>query len=370
MSNLPPADPAAETTASAQPALQPNGQQPAPPAYAPLPTAAPADAGASDKSFVLTCLFAWFLGFWGVDRFYLGKVGTGLAKLFTLGGLGIWVLVDLILVLAGAQRDRQGRRLAGYDAHKKIAWIITGVVVAFSIIVSSVTNASASRTAAPISAPAAEEAADDSTSEAPDAADDAPAAEPAPAPEVETPATWADDSFGTFAPEPHTGAGDNLITLPAGASAGIVTATHDGSSNFAISVLDTSNQPTGELLVNTIGAYSGTRAYGFNALGEGTTLQITADGNWSITVSPVSAAPALTASGAGDAVFLYDGGAGKLTATHDGMANFVVMEETNNAFRFGLLVNEIGAYSGTVPLSAGPSVISVQADGGWALTVG
>ena len=40
-------------------------------------------------------------------------------------------------------------------------------------------------------------------------------------------------------------------------------------------------------------------------------------------------------------------------------------EETGKAFNFGLLVNEIGAYTGTVPLSAGPSVITVSADGNW-----
>jgi hypothetical protein len=60
----------------------------------------------------------------------------------------------------------------------------------------------------------------------------------------------------------------------------------------------------------------------------------------------------------------------KLTATHSGERNFVVFEETDAAFSYGLLVNEIGAYSGVVPLSAGPSVITVTADGAWTLAVG
>ncbi|RYZ26231.1 MAG: TM2 domain-containing protein, partial [Propionibacteriaceae bacterium] len=59
-------------------------------------------------------MFAWFLGYFGVDRFYLGKVGTGVLKLITLGGCGIWALVDLILVLAGQQKDNLGRPLRGY----------------------------------------------------------------------------------------------------------------------------------------------------------------------------------------------------------------------------------------------------------------
>ena len=85
--------------------------------------------GESQKSFIATWLLAYFLGIFGVDRFYLGKVGTGIAKLLTLGGCGIWALVDLILVLAGAQKDKFGRPLQGYDQHKKLAWIVTAVLV-------------------------------------------------------------------------------------------------------------------------------------------------------------------------------------------------------------------------------------------------
>lgn len=118
----------------------------------------------------------------------------------------------------------------------------------------------------------------------------------------------------------------------------------------------------------TIGSYTGTTAYGFTALGEGTTVQVTADGNWSVTLAPMSSAPAIASSGAGDAAFLYDGAAGKLAATHNGSRNFVVSEQTGDAFSFGLLVNEISAYSSMIPLSSGPSVISVNADGAWTLT--
>jgi uncharacterized iron-regulated membrane protein len=94
----------------------------------------------SDKSFIATWLFSWFLGYFGVDRFYLGKVGTGVLKLITLGGCGIWWLVDLILTLAGVQRDKAGRRLAGYDEHKKLAWIVTGALVVLSAITSAITG--------------------------------------------------------------------------------------------------------------------------------------------------------------------------------------------------------------------------------------
>ena len=45
----------------------------------------------------------------GIDRFYLGKVGTGILKLITLGGFGIWWIIDIILTIAGAATDKEGR---------------------------------------------------------------------------------------------------------------------------------------------------------------------------------------------------------------------------------------------------------------------
>lgn len=91
----------------------------------------------SSKSFLTTWLLSLLLGVFGVDRFYLGKVGTGILKLVTFGGFGIWALIDLILVLANKTRDKQGLPLEGYDRHKKIALIVTGVVILLSIVVNS-----------------------------------------------------------------------------------------------------------------------------------------------------------------------------------------------------------------------------------------
>ncbi|MFF2843747.1 TM2 domain-containing protein [Paenarthrobacter sp. NPDC057981] len=80
------------------------------------------------KSFVVTWILSLLLGGLGVDRFYLGKIGTGIAKLLTAGGFGIWSIVDLIITLTGNARDKQGRPLVGYPENKKKAWIITIVV--------------------------------------------------------------------------------------------------------------------------------------------------------------------------------------------------------------------------------------------------
>ena len=144
--------------------------------------------------------------------------------------------------------------------------------------------------------------------------------------------------------------------------------THRGSSNFAVNVLDSSNQPTGDLLVNEIGSYSGTTAYGLTSLtGDSVKLKVTADGRWTIKIAPVASAPLLgaDATGRGDKVFRYDGAAADWAISHKGSANFVINQI--GGFFPNLAVNEIGSYKGVVPLTDGPSVITVMADGSWSL---
>ena len=69
---------------------------------------------ASPKSRLAAALLAWFLGVFGIHRFYVGKVGTGILMIQTLGGLGIWVLIDLIVILIGSFKDKQERYLANW----------------------------------------------------------------------------------------------------------------------------------------------------------------------------------------------------------------------------------------------------------------
>ena len=53
---------------------------------------------AAPKSFTTALLLSFFLGSLGVDRFYLGYTGLGVAKLLTFGGCGIWSLIDFIMI--------------------------------------------------------------------------------------------------------------------------------------------------------------------------------------------------------------------------------------------------------------------------------
>lgn len=59
------------------------------------------------KSPVLGFFLSFFFGFWGIDRFYKGEIGLGLLKLFTLGGLGIWYVVDWFAVPMGISSNNK-----------------------------------------------------------------------------------------------------------------------------------------------------------------------------------------------------------------------------------------------------------------------
>lgn len=96
------------------------------------------DLNASSKSRLITTLLAWFLGTFGVHRFYLGKIKTAVGMLvlnilfwvilismlatpypvedafwvlpvLCIAAVGIWAFVDFIMAVAGIMKDREGK---------------------------------------------------------------------------------------------------------------------------------------------------------------------------------------------------------------------------------------------------------------------
>lgn len=91
--------------------------------------------GVVEKKWFTTFLFSLFLGGIGVDRFYLGKTGTGILKLITFGGLGLWYLIDLILI---ATRNMSGVKWVDDGKNdKRNALIVFGVVFVLGALISA-----------------------------------------------------------------------------------------------------------------------------------------------------------------------------------------------------------------------------------------
>ncbi|MFE3458918.1 TM2 domain-containing protein [Nocardiopsis aegyptia] len=65
----------------------------------------------SSRNWLTTVLLAFFLGFVGAHRFYAGKTGTAILMIVTCGGVGVWTLIDFIMILIGNFKDAEGRTI-------------------------------------------------------------------------------------------------------------------------------------------------------------------------------------------------------------------------------------------------------------------
>ena len=66
----------------------------------------------SRREWLVALLLSVFVGVFGIDRFYLGKVGTGILKLLTFGGFTIWSIIDIVLIAIKRLDDQEGYPLA------------------------------------------------------------------------------------------------------------------------------------------------------------------------------------------------------------------------------------------------------------------
>ena len=65
----------------------------------------------SGHNKVTLAVVCFFLGFLGIHRFMVGKVGTGILMIVTFGGFGIWTLIDFIVILTGGFTDNSGNKI-------------------------------------------------------------------------------------------------------------------------------------------------------------------------------------------------------------------------------------------------------------------
>lgn len=149
----------------------------------------------------------------------------------------------------------------------------------------------------------------------------------------------------------------------------VIEVIHQGTSNFLLELLDSNENPL-ELVVNHYGNYKGKKIY--NISSGGYLYNVTSDGSWTIQMSQEIPRNVITngiSNGIGDSVVFMEleKGVQTFSFSHDGKSNFIVILNGS-----GLLVNEIGNYSGTRVKNIDETAIyffDITADGNWTMEI-
>lgn len=224
-------------------------------------------------------------------------------------------------------------------------------------------------------------------------------AEPDPTDEVFDPLELADadnltqyleERYGVFEPFTLTGSGDEAVQLPEDVNAGMLTISHDPEVEIIIQSWTTEHRTRGWAYRNrpdSDGLSGGVSVFGVDEFERlrlardspiplpMAVLDVTADGDWEITVSPVSEAPMLDGpvSGNTHAVYLLDGSPGTLRATHEGDGNFIVFgffESLAGGERLvddSLIFNTVGPSEGEWEMRDDTVIVHIDAADEWTL---
>lgn len=161
-------------------------------------------------------------------------------------------------------------------------------------------------------------------------------------------------------PQSLNGSGDDVVKISA--VDGVAILKFDCPDCPGNVVLETNGSEG--LLVNTIGSYTGTHLINVGDGSITSQLTITAEGPWTVSISDASTA-SKALSGRGDTALFVSGTTTAAQITNSGEGNFVV--EVYGSSGSDLAVNEIGSYSGTVPLAA-PALVQITSEGSWSIT--
>lgn len=169
-------------------------------------------------------------------------------------------------------------------------------------------------------------------------------------------------------PEEFSGTGDDVLTVTRPGPSVVLFECGGCTRNVVVK-----SNGAESLLVNTIGAYSGKRLIDIADGSRTTTITVTANAAWKMTVGGLPALAQLAGSakdpvsGTGDDVITFVGSFSKARITNTGERNFIVRAANLTTNRIGSVVNTIGGYEGTVALP-GPSIVEVRSSGDWTIT--
>lgn len=188
------------------------------------------------------------------------------------------------------------------------------------------------------------------------------------APETTT-TTTTGATTTTAPPQPvfYSGSGTTVLEIdnPFAGEGAVMHLTHNGGSNFAVWTLD-QDLVQDELAVNTIGAYDGILPLDILVGQDSKALEIDADGAWTVEIRPLTSIRSFDAAieGVGDDVVLFNGDTMVAEVSNQGSSNFAVWLYGASS---DLLVNEIGPWSGSVPVRDS-GVMVITAEGPWTIS--